>query len=476
MPPIKKMKSDSGWADLTAYFTKDNDNSTYKNNMKQSSTSSTSTKSISIKHDIYNMSNNFNRKKNQINSIATLLEACDPKKSSELAVSKQKQNEITNWLVNKTMEGVPAILVLTGPSGSGKTVALKVLAKENKFDVIEWITPSDSGIAGENYMSTRQADKFFEFLIRTTRYNSVLQTCGQLSRRLLLIKDIPNVFFYDKESFYELLTKYFELGKEPLVFVCPDSEASRVYQTLFPAEIIQRFDIDTINVKETTANAMKNMLKRVATILNSKGNQILEITQDHIDEVLSNTVGDVRSTILNIIFASLKVPNSISKSNCEVREESLGLLHGIGRVINPKRVPDGDSWKFVYNPDDIASHFPSQATTFLRFLHENYLNTMSNIDHVATSANILSLSDVIAREWQDLNLIKLNLSLCIRGIMVPNDSPVQKWNPVRKPRSEESKLQRDLGLAEERFYKTIIRPKTTENIPVLEFPIEAVDD
>lgn len=37
------------------------------------------------------------------------------------------------------------MLILSGPSGCGKTAAMKLLAKENDFDVIEWITPVDPG-------------------------------------------------------------------------------------------------------------------------------------------------------------------------------------------------------------------------------------------------------------------------------------------------------------------------------------------
>lgn len=35
------------------------------------------------------------------------------------------------------------MLILSGPSGCGKTAAIKLLARENGFNVIEWITPID---------------------------------------------------------------------------------------------------------------------------------------------------------------------------------------------------------------------------------------------------------------------------------------------------------------------------------------------
>ena len=48
----------------------------------------------------------------------------------------------------------------------------------------------------------RQGDRFEDFLIRATRYNSVLNS---ISRRLLLVKDLPNVFIDDKKGFYGVL-------------------------------------------------------------------------------------------------------------------------------------------------------------------------------------------------------------------------------------------------------------------------------
>lgn len=97
-----------------------------------------------------------------------------------------------------------------------------------------------------------------------------------------------------------------ELGKQPLVFLCADAESSRMMHTLFPKEMIEEFEIDKINVSATTPTAMKNMLKRVSSILNMRYGSLIDATPRVIDEVLSNSIGDVRSTILNLIFASLK--------------------------------------------------------------------------------------------------------------------------------------------------------------------------
>lgn len=86
--------------------------------------------------------NNFKRRKHET-SLSKLLQACEPQKPFDLAVSRQKQNEISNWLQCKALKGQPSMLILSGPSGCGKTAAIKLLAKENRFDIIEWITPVD---------------------------------------------------------------------------------------------------------------------------------------------------------------------------------------------------------------------------------------------------------------------------------------------------------------------------------------------
>ncbi|XP_015109903.1 cell cycle checkpoint protein RAD17 isoform X2 [Diachasma alloeum] len=456
---MKKM-SHSGWAELNLDFQPS------KKKLAPIKSDKTSNNEIieTFAHDF----EHFDYKSIKRKSLFGILEACQPKKASELSVSKQKQNEIIEWLSSETVTGKPRILLLSGASGCGKTVTLKVLAEENDFDVIEWISPMDSTYSND-FKYLNQGDKFMEFLVRVTRYNSVFNRC---KKRLLLVKDIPNIYFMDTDGFHEVLRQYMELGKQPLVFLCPDSESSRMIYTLFPTEIIEKFQIDRINILPTTPTAMRNMLKRVANILNARFGDMIDVTQTVIDEVLSNSIGDVRSTILNTIFASLKVPNDHSKNDCGTRAESLGLLHGIGRVINPKRIVNGDKWKFTHDPDDIAAYFRSQSKIFFHFLQENYLNTMGNIDQVERCSEIMSLADTISIEYREANLINVNLSLCIRGVMVNNETPLMRWNPVRKPKKADPKIQRDSGVAEERFYKQLINPKMSESTLGVDYNIE----
>lgn len=88
------------------------------------------------------------KKKNTYN-LSTLLSKCEPKIQSELVISRQKQQEILNWLQNKAHRRKPTVLVISGPSGCGKTVAIKLLANENGYEITEWINPIDQ-IMDEN--------------------------------------------------------------------------------------------------------------------------------------------------------------------------------------------------------------------------------------------------------------------------------------------------------------------------------------
>ncbi|XP_072745520.1 cell cycle checkpoint protein RAD17 isoform X1 [Anoplolepis gracilipes] len=407
--------------------------------------------------------NNFKRRKSET-SLSKLLETCEPKKLSELVVSKQKQNEIFNWFQYKASNRQPSMLVLSGPSGCGKTVAIKLLAKENGFNIIEWITPIDQ-MEDENKHVIRQGDKFEDHVIRATRYHTVLGNC---SKQLLLVKDLPNVYHEDHKGFFTLVEKYFQMGKDPVIFICTETGNSRLMQTLFAPDVREKFGIDLINVNAATQTAMKNMLKRVSGVLNSIASDMLHVSQQHIDEILSNSVGDVRSAVLNLIFISLKVPERYLKSECGVREETLGLLHGVGRVINPKKESDGDSSKFVHDPEEIAAFFQSQSVVFVQFLQENYLNTIRTIEEATVASDILSLADVLNSEWRDRNLGKVALSYCIRGLMLTNEKPVARWNPVRKPRDTHSNIRRCLVTAETQWYESIIKPcmKKTNEISI----------
>lgn len=65
---------------------------------------------------------------------------------------------------------------------------------------------------------------------------------------------------------------------------------------------------------------------------------MLQVSQRHIDEILSNNIGDVRSAVLNLIFVSLR---GICTDNLTMKREFISVLMIISaRTTTEERVRD----------------------------------------------------------------------------------------------------------------------------------------
>lgn len=117
------------------------------------------------------------------------------------------------------------------------------------------------------------------------------------------------------------------------------------------------------------------------------------------------------------------------------KDESVGLLHGIGRVLYPKRIENENGWKFLHEPELIFNEFITQPVTFVNFLHENYIRYFANFEDICQGAQILSFSEQLLSDWKDDDLIaQYGLWIAIEGLMVSNKKSESKWNPVKGPR------------------------------------------
>lgn len=103
------------------------------------------------------------------------------------------------------------MLLITGPAGSGKTATVRVVAKEMKYELVEWITPVDVDLVRsapslayneDNMYRESQVDIFKQFLFKSSRYSSLFDS---VQRRLILVEDFPNVFVRDSGGFEDIL-------------------------------------------------------------------------------------------------------------------------------------------------------------------------------------------------------------------------------------------------------------------------------
>ncbi|CAG9561953.1 unnamed protein product [Danaus chrysippus] len=344
----------------------------------------------------------------------------DPVNVEDLAVNNKKVLELEEWMKNSCLKLTNDILLLSGPVGCGKTATIQTLASKYNIKVTEWITPLDIEYPseyGDYEFKEPQTKKFLEFIINSANFTSLLDNN---SCKLVLVEDFPNIFLRTPAEFTEVLT-----------------------------------------FNAVTLTGLKGALKRASTIMNNKFSSTYNNpTTEIIDSVVNSSGGDVRSAILNLHFACLKgstcnletsiIKEKESKSKTSTRrkknvsnkfmtlgkDQTVSILHGVGRVLNPKETVTEHGHKtLTHNPKDIIEQFLSHPSSFINFLHENYLPHYSCAYDVDEAATALSDADCMLAEWREQICQEYGLYTAVSGLMLANKSPVPAWNPVRGPKT-----------------------------------------
>lgn len=429
-------------------------------------TRSSSFSTITATNQKTNETNNTTLPSSQTKKIKSLvqsanwIESFEPKTIDDLAIHPKKIEEVQNWLLHCNVlrnKNLPAqICLITGPAGSGKTATIKVLAKNMKYQLVEWINPTDLDTITslgdqENSYAQSQIDLFKSFLFRSSRYKSVFESND---KRLILVEDFPNCFINNSSGFNELLEDYRKYGKSPLVFVVTDSKSKKlnISYNIFSDTVQAQFQINHIGFNPVSTTLMKKALKRICTIMSGESfRQLYKVpSADMVDSIGMAAQGDLRNALVNLHFGSLKgAPNlktdnlktsSQSKTRNKVqkklsavgRDESITMMHALGRVFNPKYT-DGTE-QLLHSPEDIAIAFSTEPINFTNFVHTNYLGHFADIENVASACDALSVSDNILSEYREDTLGLVGLNVCVRGVMVNNKKPVTGWMPIKGPR------------------------------------------
>lgn len=389
------------------------------------------------------------------------LKVFEPVTVEDLAIHNKKIQEVEDWIKSVCNINCGEMLLLTGPVGCGKTTTLQVLAAKYGIRVSEWITPLDIDIPsekGEFEYKQRQSLKFLDFILTAANFTSLLD---DNNRKLVLVEDFPNTFLRTPTEFTDILYQYKNRAKSPIVFICSESftDSKNTAANLFTLNLKEQFNIQHITFNSVAPTSLKSALKRVATIITRKHTAIYNTpTTDLIDCVVNSSAGDVRSAVLNLHFACLKgasKPNmdtsiiiskesKITKKKKQVsskfmslgKDQTVSILHGVGRVLNPKVVDTENGMKkFTHRPEEIIEQFISQPSSFVNFLEENYLSRFSCISHVDEAASALSDADFMLAEWREKICQEHGLYTAVAGLMLANKAPVSAWNPVRGPKN-----------------------------------------
>lgn len=111
------------------------------------------------------------------------------------------------------------------------------------------------------------------------------------------------------------------------------------------------------------------------------------------------------------------------------RDETISMLHGIGRVLNPKY--DTATQRLTHSPELITEAFSTQPGNFLLFLFSNYQAHFATVADSAEVCQALSAGDRLLSEYRDPALPQIALNVGIRGAMVANCTPLSGWHPVK---------------------------------------------
>ncbi|XP_040834993.1 cell cycle checkpoint protein RAD17 [Ochotona curzoniae] len=410
-----------------------------------------------------------------------------PETQHELAVHKKKIEEVEAWLKAQVLERQQkqggSVLLVTGPPGCGKTTTLKVLSKEHGIHVQEWINPVLPDFQKDDFKEMfnheasfpvlayqSQLAVFKEFLLRATKYNK-LQMLGddlRTNKKIILVEDLPNQFYRDSHSLHEVLRKYVQIGRCPLVFIVSDSASGDSnHRLLFPKQIQEECSISHISFNPVAPTIMMKFLNRIVTIEASKNGRNISVPDKAcLDSLCQGCSGDIRSAINSLQFSSsqggsnfrprkkgtsLKSDAVLSKSrqrrkpdvgseDQEVqaiggKDVSLFLFRALGKILYCKRAPstelvsprlpshlsEHERDPLLVCPEEVVemSHMPGEL--FNLYLHQNYVDFFLEVEDLERGSELLSFADMLAGDWNTRSLLhEYSTSVATRGVMHSN--------------------------------------------------------
>lgn len=277
--------------------------------------------------------------------------------------------------------------------------------------------------------------------------------------------------------------------------------------TLFGEATRTKYAVDVIAFNAVSSTLLKRGLKRVAAIMAQPAfaRYYKSMQLDAVESIVLTAQGDLRNAMINMHVAAQKsefwgcdygvcivlliarrflgsgqLPveggtnttkaKSTSRTKKASKLQSLGcdetitMMHALGRVLNPKceclagdhnvymrklsymcnrrvialwlKSPDSDDRpdRLLHSPEQLADDFTSQPSNLLNLLYANYACHFRQIEDVMRAADTLSSADVLLSEWRDDACARSALTVAVRGLMTANRNPASGWHPIRGQR------------------------------------------
>ncbi|KAH7727297.1 CRE-HPR-17 protein [Aphelenchoides avenae] len=263
-----------------------------------------------------------------------------PTEESELAVHATKISEVNKWLRAKMAEcGSSKGLLLTGPPGCGKSTTVKVLCAELGIEVLEFDATQheyELSNTGDELWETSVVNLFVQFL-RRAEFVSIEKQC--LTHRLLLIEQLPNVFYRDPEKFRAVMLNNVRASRCLIVFAlsnvdrCWDLHPMR----LFTADVLDACCMTHIKFNSVANTLMHRAVKRVLGLIGLKPSASV------VGKITEAAGGDIRAALNAIEYS--QTGSKLLHADSVQSPKHLDFFHFIGKLLYAKRAEAvDDKW------------------------------------------------------------------------------------------------------------------------------------
>lgn len=404
-------------------------------------------------------------------------DAHTPKDLEDLVIRRNKVQELVEWM----HAPADAVCMLSGPAGCGKSTMVRVVAAACGREVVDYVGKvqvdrsvlysSDAHEYRDLYESKLEAYESF-------CKRAWMPTFGA-SATVVVLDDVPIAVGDDQmERLVRATLMLLSRSKKTLLVMTEISSkdasehqgyshGTRWEECTVPKALIRAIESSYRPTKISLNPIPKaTMVKHLSSIIEDEG---VVMSKTDIQAIAEQSQGDLSHAILTLQFAARGMskartrqaagtPGSVNLVSCMMRDSSLSLFHGLGKLLYNKRIgmpPEASDMDRApmdgFHPEETVHASGLSGPSVTAFLHENILSFVDDeyIGDVAECLEQISFSDVVSSQRDvtpyygtvsddpdgSRGLSDLMASIISsRGICFWNVHPAPRsWKPLRAP-------------------------------------------
>jgi len=338
-----------------------------------------------------------------------------PKASREIIGNRLAVAEIEKFL--KGWASGQALLV-TGETGVGKTLAVRLVARELGFDVVEVGADSERGY------------KDMEFLLKAS------QQTGLFGRKLFLIDEL------DQMESSKAVLQLIAVSRHPVVLIAEDQYDRKLYSL--------RQKCRQVHFQKVRYDSLAAFLRTI----NSK--EGLGLDEKDLEQIAKQSGGDVRAALMDL---ELLAAGGKNFRDIGYREKAQSIFEALMIIFKTQSFENAM----------IALNSTDDPDELVRWIGENAAHEYEGTEDIARAYEMLSRADIFASriiKRQSWGLQKYQFELSAAGVAVSKKAPYKKFVKYARPRFRQrqkgeaaQKIARQLHVSSRRIgeYLALIR-------------------